>query len=60
MSPQESDTLLKWFHTYFSSRGDGILGAIVYEMFGLGDSFGRVMLSNLKVALILISSLLVH
>ncbi|GAW04346.1 leucine carboxyl methyltransferase [Lentinula edodes] len=48
MSPQESDTLLKWFHTYFSSREDGILGAIVYEMFGLGDSFGRVMLSNLK------------
>ncbi|KAJ3785969.1 leucine carboxyl methyltransferase [Lentinula aff. detonsa] len=48
MSSRESNTLLHWFHAYFSSHGDGILGAIVYEMFGLGDSFGRVMVSNLK------------
>ncbi|KAJ3760683.1 S-adenosyl-L-methionine-dependent methyltransferase [Lentinula raphanica] len=48
MSPQESNTLLRWFHTYFASQNDGRLGAIVYEMFGLGDSFGRVMVSNLR------------
>ncbi|KAJ4483566.1 S-adenosyl-L-methionine-dependent methyltransferase [Lentinula aciculospora] len=48
MSPRESNALLQWFHAYFSSQGDGVLGAIVYEMFGLGDSFGRVMVSNLK------------
>ncbi|KAE9400674.1 leucine carboxyl methyltransferase [Gymnopus androsaceus JB14] len=48
MSPQESNALLQWFQTYFSSHNQGNLGAIVYEMFGLGDSFGRVMVANLK------------
>ncbi|KAF9061794.1 leucine carboxyl methyltransferase [Rhodocollybia butyracea] len=48
MSPQESNRLLEWFQAYFSSQNGAALGAIVYEMFGLGDSFGRVMVSNLK------------
>ncbi|KIK61276.1 hypothetical protein GYMLUDRAFT_998085 [Collybiopsis luxurians FD-317 M1] len=48
MSPQESNTLLQWFRSYFTSQSGGVLGAIIYEMFGLKDSFGRVMVSNLK------------
>ncbi|KAF5384462.1 hypothetical protein D9757_006494 [Collybiopsis confluens] len=47
MQPEESNCLLQWFQSYFASTG--VLGTIVYEMFGLGDSFGRVMVSNLKV-----------
>jgi [phosphatase 2A protein]-leucine-carboxy methyltransferase len=50
MSSDESSALIQWFVDYFSS-GDGALGGIVYEMFGLGDSFGKVMLDNLKVRL---------
>ncbi|KAF5393277.1 hypothetical protein D9757_000448 [Collybiopsis confluens] len=46
MQPEESNCLLQWFQSYFASTG--VLGTIVYEMFGLGDSFGRVMVSNLK------------
>ncbi|KAK0497074.1 leucine carboxyl methyltransferase [Armillaria luteobubalina] len=49
MSPSASSSLLKWFLHYFSQSGNnGFLGTIVYEMFGLQDSFGRVMVDNLK------------
>lgn len=54
LTPATSDSLLQWFVDYFTVPSSmepraGILGAVVYEMFGLGDSFGRVMLNNLKV-----------
>jgi hypothetical protein len=50
MSPSASSSLIEWFTNYFqSSNSPGPLGAIVYEMFGLSDSFGRVMVNNLKV-----------
>jgi Leucine carboxyl methyltransferase len=50
MSPAHSSALLRWFANYFTSREDGAaLGSIVYEMFGLEDAFGRVMVNNLKV-----------
>lgn len=54
LTPTTSDGLLQWFVDYFSAPSTeeprtGVLGAVVYEMFGLGDSFGRVMLNNLKV-----------
>ena len=42
-------TFIQWFTDYFSSDGNAVLGGIVYEMFGLGDAFGRVMLNNLRV-----------
>lgn len=49
MSPSHSSALLQWFAGYFSSSQDGAaLGSIVYEMFGLKDAFGRVMVNNLK------------
>ena len=52
MSPQASDALVRWFVDYFStSTTPTVLGSIVYEMFGLNDSFGKVMLNNLKVRL---------
>ena len=46
MSPESSSSLLSWF----VSEAGSVLGCIVYEMFGLNDAFGRVMLSNLKVS----------
>lgn len=59
MPPAASSALIQWFVDYFSvstsvggasSDGNGgLLGGIVYEMFGLNDAFGRVMLNNLKV-----------
>lgn len=50
MSPDASSALLQWFLSYFARPGGGgALGSIVYEMFGLGDSFGRVMMNNLRV-----------
>ena len=50
MSPQASEALVRWFVDYFStSSTPTVLGSIVYEMFGLNDSFGKVMLNNLKV-----------
>lgn len=52
MTPSASNALLQWFVDYFRSPGSGLLGAVVYEMFKLEDSFGRVMLTNLKVSLL--------
>ncbi|KXN87471.1 Leucine carboxyl methyltransferase 1 [Leucoagaricus sp. SymC.cos] len=56
MSIEASSRLLRWFVDRFSANGDeesvkanGPLGCIIYEMFGLNDSFGRVMLNNLRV-----------
>ncbi|KAJ7475095.1 S-adenosyl-L-methionine-dependent methyltransferase [Mycena galericulata] len=48
MSPAASSALFQWFIDYFSPDGSGVLGSIVYEMFRLQDSFGRVMVENLK------------
>ncbi|KAF9446526.1 LCM-domain-containing protein [Macrolepiota fuliginosa MF-IS2] len=55
MAIEVSSRLLRWFVNYFSAEGEveaaqanGPLGCIIYEMFGLDDSFGRVMLSNLR------------
>lgn len=46
MPPVASTSLINWFVDYLESSST--LGAIVYEMFGLDDAFGRMMLSNLK------------
>jgi len=46
MTPLASQAIIQWFTDYFNGRAP--LGGIIYEMFGLGDSFGRVMLTNLK------------
>ncbi|KAI0821410.1 S-adenosyl-L-methionine-dependent methyltransferase [Irpex lacteus] len=47
MTPDASDALIQWFTDYFAPS-DAVLGAAVYEMFGLNDAFGQVMLNNLK------------
>ncbi|KAI0090717.1 leucine carboxyl methyltransferase [Irpex rosettiformis] len=47
MTPDASYALVQWFTDYFVSS-DAVLGAVVYEMFGLDDAFGKVMLNNLK------------
>lgn len=47
MTPSASATVLSWFTELFQERAP--LGAIVYEMFGLVDTFGGVMKNNLKV-----------
>jgi len=50
MSPEASSTLIQWFVDYFSHSSDPkVLGALVYEMFALQDSFGQVMVKNLQV-----------
>ncbi|KAL5512601.1 hypothetical protein ACEPAG_3254 [Sanghuangporus baumii] len=46
MQPNESSGIISWFMDCF--RGSSPIGAIVYEMFGLSDPFGRVMKNNLK------------
>ncbi|KAJ7902865.1 S-adenosyl-L-methionine-dependent methyltransferase [Mycena olivaceomarginata] len=48
MSPAASSAVLQWFRDYFAPAGSAVLGSIVYEMFRLQDSFGRVMVENLK------------
>lgn len=45
MPPPASASLVQWFADTFP-RAAGI----VYEMFGLGDPFGRVLKDNLKVS----------
>ena len=47
VTPEASQALIQWFTDYFASSA--VLGAVVYEMFGLSDSFGSVMVENLKV-----------
>ena len=54
MTPAASDAIIAWFVEYFSGSSNAVLGGIVYEMFGLGDSFGKVMLNNLKVAFVVL------
>lgn len=53
MEPTASSAVIQWFADHFSTPGandgHGVLGAIVYEMFGLQDAFGQVMLNNLQV-----------
>jgi len=54
MSPEASSTLIQWFVDFFSpsphTPSPGALGCTVYEMFGLEDAFGQVMMSNLRVS----------
>jgi len=47
MSLESSSRLLRWFANY---NQNSVLGCIVYEMFGLNDAFGRVMINNLKAS----------
>lgn len=47
LTPEVSQALIQWFADYFASTS--ALGTIVYEMFGLNDPFGVVMVENLKV-----------
>ena len=44
MSPSSSAAVIDWFNKHISNA---VLGGIVYEMIGLNDAFGRVMLNNL-------------
>lgn len=50
MSPAASEALIQWFVDYFHTihGASAALGGIVYEMFGLGDAFGQVMIKNLQ------------
>jgi len=48
ISPSTSSQLLDWFIKFIKKSPIGVLGCVVYEMFGLNDSFGRVMIDNLK------------
>lgn len=47
MERTASDALLRWF----VEQSRGPVGAVVYEMFGLEDAFGRMMVNNLKVCI---------
>ncbi|EIN06541.1 leucine carboxyl methyltransferase [Punctularia strigosozonata HHB-11173 SS5] len=47
MTPDESNRLIERFADYCQPTLTP-LGAVVYEMFNVGDSFGRVMLNNLS------------
>jgi len=51
MTPAASSAAVQWFIDHFATSTEGapgVLGGIVYEMFGLQDSFGRVMRANLQ------------
>jgi hypothetical protein len=54
MSPEASSILIQWFVDFFSPSTrtplPGTLGCTVYEMFGLEDAFGQVMMNNLRVS----------
>ena len=59
MSPESASALIDWFMNHFTStHEESIIGAIVYEMFGLQDTFGQAMLNNLRVSLPVPPSLL--
>jgi len=47
MPPVASQRVIQWFVDLFHETAP--LSSIVYEMFGLSDSFGKVMQNNLKV-----------
>ena len=53
MEPGASNGILRWFTDYFSTpaaeASRSVLGCVVYEMFALEDSFGKVMVNNLRV-----------
>ena len=49
MEPKASEGVIQWFVDFCAPSQGTVLGGIVYEMFGLGDAFGKVMLNNLKV-----------
>ncbi|KAF8584278.1 S-adenosyl-L-methionine-dependent methyltransferase [Ramaria rubella] len=49
MDQSQSNALVKWFADTFN-----VVGAIVYEMFGLNDNFGRVMKENLRIRNVLL------
>ena len=49
MQPESSNAIIQWFVDYFSHSPNVVLGGLVYEMFGLKDAFGKVMLNNMKV-----------
>lgn len=56
VSPESTSALFDWFVNHFTATRDrSILGTIVYEMFGLQDAFGQVMLNNLRVCLVSLS-----
>lgn len=44
ISPDATSAVLRWFSEKFTQ-----IATISYDMFGLDDSFGRVMADNLKV-----------
>jgi [phosphatase 2A protein]-leucine-carboxy methyltransferase len=42
---------MQWFVDLFSQTSTpGTMGGVVYEMFGLEDAFGQVMMNNLQVS----------
>jgi [phosphatase 2A protein]-leucine-carboxy methyltransferase len=49
MSPAASSQLIRWFVDFSAKSEQGVLGCLIYEMFGLNDAFGRVMINNLRV-----------
>lgn len=46
MPPQSSNAVAQWFADNFD-----VVGALLYEMFGLTDNFGKIMKQNLMVSL---------